>query len=449
VPHESWQESPEFEAHALAGYTDPPHEVDPSLAPSSNGSKPNGSGTRNTAECARILSGVESYAIGGGQLYVHQDGCYRPGARHLGQRIAGLLDSGWSRRKAEEITSYLRATVPELWEEPPCDIINVRNGLLDVATRELSTHMREHLSPVQIAASYDPVARCPQVDKFIASTIPGLGSTLMEIIGLLLIPDNRFQKAIMLLGPGGTGKTTALNMIRALLGSENVSTVALHQLDEHRFATADLYGKLANTFADLPGHALKSSSIFKSITGGDPIRAERKHCPAFSFKPYARLIFSANEAPPTADNSDAFFDRWLILPFDRRYRGTEHEDRDLTAKLTAPGELSGLLNKALDGLDRLRAQGGFTRAASSERAGKRFRIESDSAAGFCEECCEVRQDARVAKPELFKAYREWCAENNRLPLASVRFSRRLRELHKHLDEVASGGTDYWLGIDLR
>ncbi|MGA2164358.1 MAG: cyclase family protein, partial [Solirubrobacteraceae bacterium] len=120
----------------------------------------------------------------------------------------------------------------------------------------------------------------------------------------------------------------------------------------------------------------------------------------------------------------------------------------LLPKLTTNRELSGLLNRALDGLDRLRCQNGFTRTATTDEAGERFRIDADSAAGFCDEGCMIHDGARIAKPTLFKAYKAWCEENNRRPLASVRFSRRLRELHT-LDEIATKGTDYWLGVELK
>jgi putative DNA primase/helicase len=402
----------------------------------------------STRELAETLLRGESYATGGALTYAWQDGAYRPGERHLQQRIIDLLGDGWSRRKAEEIAAYIRITAPELWEQPPLDIVNVPNGLLDVGTRELAPHTPAHLSPIQLAAAYDPDATCPRIDAFVASTIPELAGLFFEIAGYSIVPDNRLQRAVMLMGPGGTGKSTATHLLRALVGAENVSAVALHQLDEDRFATADLFGRLLNVFADLPGHALKSSAMFKSITGGDRIRAERKHRDAFSFTPYARLIFSANEAPPTADQSDAFFDRWLILPFDRRYRGTGQQDTNLLAKLTTPAELSGLLNRALDGLERLRRQRGFTHAVSSDRAAERFRVDADSVAGFIEERCLLTLDGRIAKPTLFTAYRAWCDANNRRPLASQRFSRRLRELHQ-LDSSASQGRDYWLGIELR
>jgi hypothetical protein len=48
------------------------------------------------------------------------------------------------------------------------------------------------------------------------------------------------------------------------------------------------------------------------------------------------------------------------------------------------------------------------------------------------------------------AYKTWCEDNNRRPLAAQRFNRRLRELcGQQLDEIASDGRDYWIGINLR
>jgi putative DNA primase/helicase len=399
------------------------------------------------AAAAEWLLAEDHYATGGSQTYVFDGGCYRPGEAHLKRKIIDLLGDEWTKRRSEDVIAYVRIAAPELWARPPLERINVRNGLLDLASGELAAHSPEHFSPVQLGAAFDPLASCPRIDAFLSSTIPELEGLFEEIVGYLLTPDNRQQRAIMFVGPGGTGKSTAAAVSRALLGPENVSSVALHQLEEDRFATADLYGCLANVFADLPSHALRSSSIFKSITGGDAIRAERKHRDAFTFTPYARLLFSANEVPPTADNSDAFFDRWLILPFDHKHRGTDHVDPDLVAKLTTPHELSGLLNRALTGLERVRRNHGFTRAAVSEHAAKRFRVDSDSVAGFVEESCEIGVDGRVAKPVLFQMYRRWCEENNRKPLGAQRFNHRLAELcDGRLDQVSSKGRDYWIRI---
>ncbi len=401
-----------------------------------------------TKDLARQLMAEHSYATGGQQLYTFENGCYRPGEGQAQRHVVELLGARWGKRKAEEILSYVRIISPELWERPRLDVLNVANGLLNRETQELGDHDPAHLSPVQLAAAFDPEADCPAIEAFLESTIPDLIALFFEIVGYMVAADNRYQRAVMFIGGGGCGKSTAANLIRALLGTENVSAVPLHTLEEDRFATADLFGVLANIFSDLDARALRASSIFKSITGGDPIRAERKNRPSFTFTPYSRLLFSANEAPPTSDNSDAFFDRWLILPFARRHRGTDHEDHDLLAKLTTPAELSGLLNHALVALARLHRQGGFTKIDSSERAGERFRIDSDSAAGFCEERCELDLAGRIPKPVLYGAYKAWCEENRRGALGAARFNRRLVELH-HLDDVSSKGKDFWLGIALR
>jgi putative DNA primase/helicase len=399
------------------------------------------------SECARLLASMEPYAAGGERLYVYHDGRYVPGKRHADQRIAELLGTDWTSRRSGEVTTYLTITSPELWESPPAGVVNLTNGLLDVRTRKLRPHTPEHLSPVQIAAAYDPAAKCPAIAAFIDSTIPDLGPVFDEVTGYLATADNRYQKAIMLTGQGGTGKSTATKVWRAMLGRENVSTVSLHQLDEDRFAAADLYGKLANIFADLPAHALTSSSIFKSVTGGDAIRGERKHAQPFSWAPFVRLVYSANEAPPTADNSDAFFERWLILPFTQKFRDTADEDHNLVEKLTTPGELSGLLNRALDGLDRLHGQRGFSHVAASDEAHERFRIDSDSAAGFIDERCTIDEGGKVKQSALFAAYKAWCEVNNRRPLAATRFNRRLMELHSP-DSIKVKGYSWWLGINL-
>ncbi len=223
------------------------------------------------SEHAQALAAETPFATGGAQVYVYRDGYYQPGEKLLAQSIVDRLGPDWARRKADEITAYLRIVSPELLESPPLEIVNVANGLLNVKTRELAEHSPTHLSPVRIAAAYDPDAKCPAIDKFLKASIPDLVALFEEIAGYVITPDNRYQKAVMLMGPGGTGKTTALGLLTALVGPVNVSTVALHQLEEDRFATADLYGVLVNIFADLPSHALRSSSILKTITGGDRV----------------------------------------------------------------------------------------------------------------------------------------------------------------------------------
>jgi len=388
-------------------------------------------------------------ATGGRQLYAFRDGAYQPSEGFLRSLITDTLGDQWRARRADETISYLQQSSYELWERPPANKIAVANGILSLPGRKLTPSTPEFRSPVRIAAAYDPAAKCPAIERFLGQVFPAGADLLYELAGHLALADSR-QRAFLLLGPGGNGKTTVLKLNIAFLGRQNVSSVSLQALEEDRFASADLYGKLANIFGDLDARALRATSVFKSITGGDPIRAERKHRPSFSFVPYARLVFSANEPPPTSDSSRAFFDRWIIIPFEQRIRGTgqERAQDELLAELTTPQELSGLLNHALDGLDRLSRTGQFTQTAETQQAADSFRISADSAAGFLAEHCQIDRNARVRRAALWNAYRAWCEENNRRALGSQRFHARIRDLVDDLDEVEVNGKPTYIGIHL-
>src|SRR6185369_4895643 len=118
---------------------------------------------------------------------------------------------------------------------------------------------------------------------------------------------------------------------------------------------------------------------------GDPIRGQHKFRDAFSFTSYALPLFSANEPPRTADQTDAWFDRWIIIPMPRRFEGTPEEDADLSAKLAL--ELEGFLVRAVAGLQHLMARGRFALPESVERARGRYRETLDTVRAFVAEEC--------------------------------------------------------------
>jgi putative DNA primase/helicase len=152
-------------------------------------------------------------------------------------------------------------------------------------------------------------------------------------------------------GAANAGKSTLLNVAQdILLGSENVSNIPWQALGD-RFNKAELFGKLANVFADLPNKAIDDGGMFKSLTGEDSISAERKNKDPFSFRPYARLLFSCNDIPKNyADRSDGFYRRLTIIRFDK---SVPQDKRDPNLRERIAAEADGILTWALDGLKRL------------------------------------------------------------------------------------------------
>ena len=270
-----------------------------------------------------------------------------------------------------------------------------------------------------------------------------------------LVPDTSLQKAFLLLGEGGNGKSTFLNLVTSFLGQENVSNEPLQRLASNRFAAASLVGKLANICPDLPTARLEDTQLFKEITGGDIIQAERKFQPSFSYKPFARLLFSANRLPQSPDSSEAYFDRWIIVPFGRRFRGRSAEvpmDR-LISRLTRPEELSGALNKALDALDRLRRRKGFTKPESTIRALDEYRAITDYFQVWLERSTIEAPESRIEVAELRTAYNECARSEGRSPMTETEFGRAFKRLRPHVKKerrrVGENRKWFYRGIELK
>jgi putative DNA primase/helicase len=359
-------------------------------APSVNGAKPKppkDTSSSLVVDLADAITFDHHFAQdAGGKLYVYQGGRYvSRGTEFVKSQVKGRLDQwgqagAWTTHKADEVVEYIRVDAPRLWERPSLAEVNVLNGLLDVGDLVLAPHNPDFLSPVQLPVTFAPQAKCPGWEAFVQQVFPSDTQELpWELLAWLMLPDTSIQRAVLLLGEGGAGKSRFLAAVRAFLGIANTSTVSLHRLESDRFSVARLIGRLANLFADLPSEHLASTATFKGITGGDSLSAEYKFRDSFDFTPFCRLIFSANTPPRSKDGSQAFFDRWLTVPLNRVFRGTPEEVPApmLDAQLSAPQELSGALNRALAVLPRLRARHGFEITPSMLAVWEEFRSTTD------------------------------------------------------------------------
>jgi putative DNA primase/helicase len=411
---------------------------------------------------ADAITGRESFAQDvGGRLYRFTNGVYKQdGVAQVKRAVKILLEewnqsAKWSSARSEEVVEYLRLDAASLWERPPLSVVNVQNGLLDVATGRLRPHSPEHLCSVRLPVRYDPAATCPEWESFVEQVFPDDAQELAwQIIAWLMRPDVSLQKAILLLGEGGNGKSTYLAGVTAFLGHSNVSAVSLHKLESDRFSVARLVGKLANICPDLPSSHLAGTSTFKALTGGDPVLAECKYKDSFEFVPFARLLFSANHAPRSGDSSHAFFRRWYVVPFTRTFEGGEEIPRpEMDARLADPRELSGVLNKALQTLRMMQEQGGLVESASMAAAGDEFRRATDPVAVWLD-CSTIEgSEAFVSKKALLVAYNAAAESAGRPQVTATAFGLSLHRLRPNLQEgqrtVAGELARVWLGLGLR
>lgn len=379
----------------------------------------------------------------GDRLYRYHQGVYVDNAsRVIKERVKQLLrtwdrSKQWSTRLTDQVEAYIAADAPSLLERPPESVVNLANGLLDLATLTLHPHTPQHRTTVQLPVHYDPQARCPTWERILSEMLPADVDTagiIWQLLALLMTPNTNAEQVVLFLGEGGNGKSVLLNAVRAFLGSANVSSKNLDALATRRFEVADLRDKLANIAEDLPSTPIKDGSLFKMIASGNSISAERKYKDSFDFQPFARLVFSANAYPQVHDISDGFFDRWLIVRFENSFRGQVGQipKAQLDAQLAAPDELSGALNKAIAALPHIRSSQRIQRTPSMEEAWQEFRRSTDWLLLWLERQLEPAPSEWVEKAKIHLAV---SAEAKRLNQSAPSSKALYKRIQQHWPTV--------------
>ncbi len=350
------------------------------------------------------------------ETYIYSEGVYVLGTKKILKHIQNTLDFGkfLGIHQVNELLGHIRRMTYTSRDKlvEPADKLCLANGILCLETLQVLPHSPDVIFFSKLPVAYYPLADCPKIKSFFAQIVPSDAVPLLEeIAGFCLYKRYFIHISIMLVGAGANGKSTFINLLRMLLGKENCTSIPLQKLEMNNFAVSSLFGKLANVFADLPSRALKETSFFKMLTGEDLVTAEKKFRDQFFFVNYGKLIFSCNQIPRSPDESDGFFRRWLIINFPNQF--TENAaDPKLLEKLTSQDELSGFLNIAITGLQRLLKNGNFTGAQSISAVREDYVRKSDSIAAFTMDCLELSSESYISKKELYTSYADYCRSRN-------------------------------------
>lgn len=358
-------------------------------------------------------------------IYVYIDGVYVNKGITIVQKYTNYLLKNYVKKEfRSEIIDYIgiEKNIERDNLNKYKNLINLNNGMYDIETGKLIPHDPKYNSTMRIPITYNPEAKCPNIDKFMSEVVtPENKVTLTEFVGYCLIPDVRFQRALMIFGHAGNGKSVFLNMVGKLLGKSNISGTPLQKLAHDKFAVAGLFEKLANICADIPATKLKEDGTLKMIIGADDLtNAEKKFMDQFDFMNYARLMFSANTLPEPAGDPDdnlAFFRRWMLVAFPNTFLGKK-DNKKLIAELTTEEEKSGYLNKLLEALKTIFANGKFTYEKSAEENAVIYKANMASVDKFFEENVVVLNNEvmkRITKTDMYNGYKDWCNTNGAIP----------------------------------
>lgn len=401
---------------------------------------------------AKHLSETRDVYYGGESFLIYENGVYNiSGEKEAGRIIMDYMLPNYcvmaSIRDCREQWDILVSKDFDDFNRNPY-LVNVRNGLLDIRDMSFKEHTPSYLSTVQLNVEYNPQVDCPQFKKFLNEVLDcKLIPLVQEIVGYLLTTNTASQKAFVFWGPARTGKSTLLWVVEyLLLGKKNVSNIPWQEIGD-KFKTAELLGKLANVFSDLPSKSIDDTGIFKVVTGEDYLMAEKKNKNPFKFKPFARLVFSCNELPRNyVDRTEGFYRRLIIVPFNRQI---EKSKIDKSLKYKFQREKEGILNWALEGLKRLYENNfEFSENELTDGVKKEYKRENNNVISFVEECCELDGLFSCSRIEIYEAYKEFCVEAGLKALSQIKFNKEL-EGNFNITRSRSGKLRLWNGVRIK
>jgi putative DNA primase/helicase len=310
------------------------------------------------------------------------------------------------------------------------NLINLQNGTFNLETMELQDFSPNDFLTYQLPFSYNPNAVNPLWLKFLDEVIPDKDTqrTLQEILGSIFIKNIKFEYAFFFYGSGANGKSVIMEVLKALLGTENLSFYSIEELNKD-YNRAELKDKILNIASEAETREIKSD-LFKKLASGEPVIARHLYGRPFEMENYAKLLFLVNTLKlKSIEYTEGFFRRFLIIPF-KITIPKEKRDKRLHLKIINEG-LDGVLNWIIEGAKRILINEDIFISNECRAAFKQFIKDIDSVLQFLDENNLIKSkdsQHRYYSKDLIKDYREWCFENGLKPLGRNELFARLKAL---------------------
>lgn len=314
-------------------------------------------------------------------------------------------------------------------------LLGVPSGMVDLRTGEMRKSTPEHL--ITKSTKVDPASPDDGDPvhwlRFLSDVTRGddeLIRYLQRMAGYALTGLVNEHALYFVYGPGGNGKGTFLNAIRAVLADYAVHAPVETFTDgyaRHPTELAMLQGaRLVTASETEEGHAWKESRI-KELTGGDPITARFMRKDFFTFQPQFKLIIIGNHQPVLKNVDDAARRRFRIIPFTFK---PEAADPDLAHRLEEEYPL--ILRWMIDGWLDSQAESAAMPEVVRKETFEYFE-DQDAIGQWIAECCETNREfngpdenaTRCLSSKLFASWSTWAGQNGESAGTNKRLSSEL------------------------
>jgi len=308
------------------------------------------------------------------------------------------------------------------------NLINLQNGTFNIDTMELQPFNQDDFLTYQLPFAYNPNAVNDLWLKFLDEVLPDKDTqrTLQEVLGSIFVRGIKLEYAYFLYGSGANGKSVIMEVLKALLGNENLSFYSIEELNKE-YNRAELKDKILNIASEAETRDIKSD-LFKRLASGEPINARHLYGKPFEMENYAKLLFLVNRMQlKSIEYTEGFFRRFLILPFNVTIP-KEKRDKKLHFKIIEAG-LDGVLNWIIEGAKSILINEDIFVSKECKDSFKQFIKDIDSVLQFLDDNNLKKSTYnRYYAKDFISHYRSWCFENGIHPVGRNELFKRLQAL---------------------
>jgi P4 family phage/plasmid primase-like protien len=351
-----------------------------------------------------------------GELWTYEGGIWHQFESEWEHSLRVCIQGAVGALKAAPLSNTLNGAYRWILERPAfvrrgiewdrAGVIVGENGALDLLTSKIKPHSQEHYATRRVACTIDPDAKCPTWLTFLEEAMPAdAAGTVQEWIGASLMrgKTREMTKGMLVYGPSRTGKTQLTEVMRALLGG-NTCGVRVKDLGE-RFGREPLITCSGWIADDAVGKREEmDAEAYKIIVTGESTSVQRKGKVNAEVAFDIPVLLTMNNYPIVKDDSEAVYNRSLVLPMTRQW--SEEEAKPIARQVVAD-ELSGVLNWALTGWNRLRERGRFYPPEVMLTAGKDFRSQNNPMDEFLELFVETNPYYYVMRNDFLRIFNNW------------------------------------------
>ena len=316
-----------------------------------------------------------------------------------------------TRSQRQEIIEFIvvQKQVSPMVLDQEYSCIPTANGYLDLFNLTLIEPSLTDYNTVKVNIPYNPECqfseRIDDFMKFISNGNLDIMNQLYELVGYCLVRRNNFHKFFVIVGGGGTGKSTFANLIRRMFQPRYVSKVALSQFDQD-YHLSTLIGAMVNIDDDASNEkVLKDAGRFKSAVAGQPILVRPIYSEPLELMCMATILVLANSMPKIQDDSEGLYRRLMLIELNNKVK---NPDRDFDHKITDL-DMEYFFYKAAEAIHKVLRRGRFTMEEPEEKLKQKFKVQQSSINKWCQlEFITVEVLLNKGMKAIYQDYRLWC-----------------------------------------